>query len=952
MNSKSELPARIAFGRFSLMPRHRELLFDDHLVELGDRAFDVLVALIDARGAIVSKDALMSRVWPNQVVEENNLEVQISALRTALGDHRGLIRTVSRRGYQFTGEIRFVTEDGNVYVGAGRKTTPPVTNLPQPVSKLIGRDQNLREILDLAAAHRFVTLTGPGGIGKTRLALAAARQSLPQYRDGVWLADLAPLSDPGLVPTAVAAATGLEFADGNVTAERVAHALDGKEVLLVLDNCEHLIDAAALTVEALLRANSAGRVIATSREPLRAEGEQVYPVSPLAVPAEDSDDKTDPLEYGAVRLFVERARATKPQFALDRPLMAKLAVICRRLDGIPLAIELAAARAATLGIEELAVRLDERFNLLTGGRRTALPRHQTLRATLDWSYELLAEPERILLRRLAIFSGTFSLKAAIHVAGNQEPVALDVIEGLSSLVAKSLVASGVESAIARYRLLDTTHAYALEKLTESGEREQVAHRHAEYYRDVFERAETELGAQTISKWLADFSDRIDNLRSALDWSFSARGDASIGVALTAAAVPGWMQLSLVDECRSRVEEALAALRAGVELDTQREMKTFAALGTGLLYTRGEDADIGTLWTKALEIAERLGDAEYQLRSFWGLWSYHIGHGDPRVALDWAQRFRSLVAKGRDASYPLIGELMTGVAQHYLGSQSAARAHIEDVIAHDAGFLEMSNFVRFPINPWVLAQVFLARILWLQGYPSEAMRAVERSISDARAVNHANTLCYVLALAACPIAFFMGDSVATEYYVGQLRDHSAKHSLVRWHAWSDSYQGMLHITQGDIDAGLRLLRAGLLEELGDRHSTLRLMVFEVTETLGRAGKIAEGLAVAQEAIEPSESHAESWRTPELLRVKGELLLLQGEEGARAAEDQFRQAIECAGRQGALSWELRAVMSIARLLREQGRSADAKALLQPVYDRFTEGFDTVDLKAAKALLDTPP
>ena len=278
----------------------------------------------------------------------------------------------------------------------------------------------MREILRLAAAHRLVTLTGAGGIGKTRLALAAARRLLPHFADGVWLVELAPLADPGSVPADGCRGGRARARPVTVSRRTCGQALGGKELLLVLDNCEHVIDAAARMAEALLRASPAVHLIATSREPLRAEGEQIYPVPPLAVPAEDAEDQDDLLRYGAVRLFVERARAVAPRFAPDRRGAAMIATICRRLDGIPLAIELAAARVAALGIEALAARLDDRFQLLTGGRRTALPRHQTLRATLDWSYELLSEPERVILRRLAIFAGAFGLEAASAVVASTE----------------------------------------------------------------------------------------------------------------------------------------------------------------------------------------------------------------------------------------------------------------------------------------------------------------------------------------------------------------------------------------------------------------------------------------------------------------------------------------------------------------------------------------------------
>jgi predicted ATPase len=362
----------------------------------------------------------------------------------------------------------------------------------------------LREILGLAAAHRLVTLTGPGGIGKARLALAVARRLLREFADGVWLAEFSPLSDPGLVPATVAAAVGLELGGDEVSARRVAQALADRRLLLVLDTCEHVIAAATAMAEAVLRAGTAVRIIATSREPLRTEGEQIYSVPPLGVPAAEGDD---PWLYGAVQLFVERARAAEPHFEPEGSRVAMIAAICRRLDGIPLAIELAAARAAAPGIEELSARLNDRFQLLTDGRRTALPRHQTLRATLDWSYELLAEPERVILRRLAVFAGCFSLEAAGAVAASPEAAPSEVVDGVSSLVVKSLVAAEIDGAIARYRLLDTTRAYALEKLGDGGELKAIARRHAEYYRDLFDRAEAEWEAQPAAEWLVDYGRR-------------------------------------------------------------------------------------------------------------------------------------------------------------------------------------------------------------------------------------------------------------------------------------------------------------------------------------------------------------------------------------------------------------------------------------------------------------
>ena len=442
----------LAFGRFFLLPQRRELFADGRPVKLGGRTFDVLMALINARGAVLGKDELMERAWGGRIVEETALQSQISALRSALGADRNLIRTISGRGYQFTGEIRTsqadLGEDMDAAASesqAGRPTArllgePVPTNIPAQLSELIGRDDVLGEIQNLVSAHRLVTLSGSGGIGKTRLAVAASLRMLSSFADGVWLSDFSPLVDAALVPTRVATAIGLELGGGEVSAQRVAQALAGRKLLLILDTCEHLVAGAAALADAVLRAGESVRVLATSREPLQVEGEWIYPVPPLGVPPDNSETAEDLLRYGAVELFVQRARAVNPRLSLDRRAMSGVAAVCRQLDGIPLAIEMAAAHTSTLRPDEIAARLDDRFQLLIGRRRMALPRHQTLRATLDWSYELLTSSERTILRRLAIFAGPFSLNAASAVAAKPpELAASQVIEGTSMLVAKSLV---------------------------------------------------------------------------------------------------------------------------------------------------------------------------------------------------------------------------------------------------------------------------------------------------------------------------------------------------------------------------------------------------------------------------------------------------------------------------------------------------------------------------------
>lgn len=958
MTFGSKLPARITFGRFRIVPHRRELLSNDRPITLGGRAFDVLMALIEAHGSVVSKDALMARVWPNQVVEENNLEVQISILRAAFGAERALIRTVPRRGYQFTGEVRFpageigaLSEGGDQRASLGpARAEPgvlPPTNMPEPVSELIGRDHELAEVVSLMDAHRLVTLTGAGGIGKTRLAVAAARVLRPRFADGVWLVQLSPLADPKLVPAAVVAAVELEFS-GEASVQSVARALAGRQLLLVLDTCEHVIEVAASMAEAALGTGSELRILATSREVLKAEGEWIYSVPPLAVPTADAEHE-DFSGYGAIRLFLERARAANRRFAPDRPLIELIAAICRQLDGLPLAIELAAARASALGIEELATHLDDRFRLLTGGRRTALPRHQTLLATLDWSYDVLSEPERIVLRRLAIFAGTFDLDAARAVVTGPELSASAVVDGIDRLIAKSLLQAEIGSAIVRYRLLDTTRAYSLEKLVRGDERGRLAQRHTEYFRDLFKQAEAEWEARPTAEWLADYRCEIDNLRAALDWAFSSHGDAMLGVELAAAAVPLWMHLSLLDECHRRAEQAIAALGAGERPDPRLEMKLHAALASS--YTQADAHQSDATWTKALELAVALGDTEYQLRSLRGLYSFYIQMGRLRIALDMAHRFRSLAADRRRDNDALIGDRMIGTLQHVLGDQASAQRHIKHMLAN---FVLHSNrsheLIRFQFDQRVTALTVYARSLWVLGFPDEAQRSAASAVDEARKTNHAHSLCYSLAHSACLAMLLVEDLAAAERYITMLRETSVTHALASWGRLACKFHSVLLIRTGQTKAGLALLRAGLDESSSMMSHWISLMLLaELAAGLGRAGQAAEGLTAIEQAIELAEQTEKWWLSPEFLRIKGELVLLHAADDALAvAEGLYRQALDLARKQNALAWELRAAVSLARLWRDQTRSDEADKVLAPVYDRFTEGFDTADLKAARALL----
>jgi predicted ATPase/DNA-binding winged helix-turn-helix (wHTH) protein len=943
----------ISFGPYRLLAARRLLLEGDKPVRLGSRAFDILTALVERAGKVVSKEELIARAWPATHVEEANLKIQVSALRRALGDGQGgnrYVVNVVGRGYNFVAPIR--AEERSRASPSPIVAPAALHNLPFATTRMIGREEIVTTLVTQLSHQRLVTVVGPGGIGKTTVALAVAERMIGGYEHGVWLVDLAPLRDPGLVPSAVATVLGLEIRIEDPLPDLVA-ALRDNRMLLMLDNCEHVIDATAGLAAAVLSGAPGVTILATSREPLGVRGERVHRLGPLGSPElSPTLTATEAAAFPAVQLFLERVTANVEDFALTDANALLVVAICRRLDGLPLAIEFAAPRVESLGVEGLAARLDDILPLLGMRRRSAAPRHRTMRAVVDWSYGLLSADEQLFLRALGIFAGGFSVEAAAAVATDAPRTSIDAIDLLADLVAKSLVVADVSAAKPRFRLLDTIRAYAIELLDSSGERERRARRHAEYYQNLLERAETKSERLPAPEWLDDYGRQIDNLRAALDWAVSPGGDAATAVALTAAAVPVWMRLSLMEECRGHVERALATFDAGLIHDARREMKLHAARAVLFPYIGSDISEIGVASAKALQLAEMIGDFEYQLRSLWSQWYFHSANGRYRIALARAQRFSTIAANQADATDQLVGEILVGVSLHYLGDQAGARSHIGHALEHAP--LQRSHVVRFLVDQRVFAGAYLSRILWLQGFPEQAMRTAERCIDDALAANHAVSLCNALALGACLIALLVGDLAKAERYIGILLDHSKKSALPVSRAYGRSYDGVLAIERGDLDSGLRLLRAGLddFEKMtpSARYPTRPAFPAKLASALAGVGRFADGLAAIDEVLAWTADTEADWFIAELLRVKGELLLLQGApEAAATAEDHFWQALAWARRHGALSWELRAATSLARLRRDLGRPADATACLQPIYDRFTEGFGTTDLITAKQLLD---
>jgi len=938
--------AALAFGPFRLNPAERLLLRDGKPLRLGGRALDILIALVERAGETVLKDQLIGRVWPDTLVDESALRVHVATLRKALGDGRDgnrFIENIPGRGYVF---VAPVTPEQRQEAAKPSSRLVHVSNLPTPLTRVIGRAEIIATIAERVPQRRF----RPGGIGKTTVAVAAAETRSGSYPDGVWFVSLGSLQDAALVPSAVSAALGSKRGVGDPLSSLLAWLRD-KRALIILDSCEHVISAAAAITEAILKAAPQIAVLATSQEPLRAEGEWLLRVPPLEVAPEISGlTAAEALGFSAVELFNERATAALDSFVLtdaDAPVALE---ICRRLDGVPLAIELAAAQVDGLGIRGLAGALDKRLAVLTRGRRTAPPRQQTLRATIDWSYELLSESERHLLCCLAVFPTGFTSEAAAAVVCGHRDALIVVSEGIAGLVTKSLVSRDAAAPMARWRLLQTIRAYAREKLAQRGEASAAGRRHAEFFRDLVVPTATNPALRISNDDVVRYGREIDNIRAALDWSFSPEGDAAVGVVLTAAFAPVWLHLGLVAECGARAERALDLLAPDFELIAPLRMQLHLGFGVALFFTTGSGEKTRAALAKALEIAEYLDDVDAQLGAARGLFACSLVNGEQRIAQRLAARFSELANRKGDAADVLVGDRLVGAAMHYAGDQPKARYHIERVINLYVAPSDPRYTTWFLSEDGVVARAWLARVLWLQGLVDQAKQNAQICADDAQTVEHQLSLCYALGWALCPIALRTGDLALAEQSLATLIDVATKHNYPSLTRLGPCLEGALLIKRGETSRGLRLLYAAHDISHGAQFAVhFSGFLGDLAEGLAGIGCCAEALTMIDRGLDQYDRDGLRWCMAELLRIKGEVLLQTADDQSISAADNcFHEALEVAREQGALFWELRAAMSLARFRMRQDRREDARQTLAPVYGRFTEGFETADLSVAKALL----
>jgi predicted ATPase len=682
---------------------------------------------------------------------------------------------------------------------------------------------------------------------------------------------------------------------------------------------------------------------------IRSTGEHVYKLDSLGCPPEDPGLTAAAAQaFPAMLLFVDRAVASGARLDFSDSEAAIVASICRRLDGVPLAIELAARRVEAYGLEQTAALLDQRLTLLWRGPRSALPRQKTLQATLDWSYGLLSDVERAVLRRLAVFVGHFTLDAALAVATNATVDQALVFGAIDSLIAKSMVATRPVGAMMRYRLLDTTRAYALDVSLDDAEAAELAARHATYYRRWLEQTGAEWPTFSNGAQRAPHFAGLNNVRAALEWCFGVNGNIDIGVGLAAAAAPVFLAMSLLTECHRWSERAILALDDATRRGHE-EMHLQAALGVALMFTHGNSEAARVALDRSLAIAEERGDAPDRLQLLNLLHMFHHRTGDFKSALHYARRSLTAAETIATPAAIALAHCLLGSSLHHIGDLGGAREQLEAALQGGPGYRRTST-INLDFEHYNYAGIAFARTLWLQGHPTQAVERARQSVKDAASMGHPVALSRALVWAVY-VFLWAGDLDSAGAHTDLLVSHAESHSLGPYLAVGQGYKGALAIRRGDATGGVESLLS-CLKTLHSARYELLTPTFNISLAQGLAalGRFTESIALIDETTNLVESNGDLSYMPELLRVKGSVLLSMPQPSVDDAQACFTQSLELSRHQGARAWELRTTTDLAALWAGLGRSESARELLQPVVEQFVEGADTADVKAAKRLLAT--
>jgi predicted ATPase/DNA-binding winged helix-turn-helix (wHTH) protein len=901
----------LSFDTFRFFPSRQQLFDGDQPLRVGSRAMGLLQLLIENAGEVVTKNKLMETVWSGMCVDESNLRTNIGALRKVLGDGRDgrrYIQNVPGRGYRFVAPVQS-GENAPPEDGSSRDAR-------RETGRLIGRAQDAESVSQELIENRVVSIIGSGGIGKTSLAMAVADLWRRTNGGDVTFVDLTTVNDAEQLWTAAARVFEVDPAPG--ARAQVLVAVRAWEGLVVLDNCEHVLEAAAAFVTAVLKFGKGIRILATSREPLRVEGEWAHRLPPLRYPEGDVElTARECLSFSAVKLLVQRIAETIGGFSLTDKEAPFAIEICRRLGGVPLALELAAARAEAFSLKQLANGLRDRFTLLSQGHRTAVPRQQSLRATLEWSCQLLDESERVLVRRLSVFPAWFDLSDAVGFGGRAGIPELTVLHGVVSLVAKSILIAEVTDDSARYRLAETTRAFAKEMLADANEVD-TAYQALTFYITAQYAAESAKDDGPKFGWLACCIRNSDNARACLDWALAEGRDVSAGVELVSNALPLWMRTSRLIEHRHYLQPALAHILEVRPRRTKDELALEVALALAQYYSGGPTNDVMSRLKRSLFLARKLESKTHELNILWMLYGVSGNWGNYRAEAEFAQEFAEASVSVSGPHAKTRRHRMLARAYHDLGEQQKALKEIDRALATRSG--GNADLDAYAIDDITAALAVKARVLWITGKAEDAMSVSEECLARALAVDHAQSTCWAIAFNLCPVAIWSGDSENAHRFATVAMAHSEK-TFEHWNNWAHLYRSALDPSMHA--AAARHLLARMIPAQKDIFATL-WSVFAGEDIRSRAVR-----------------HT-SWCSAELMRLAS--AYLDDVVGMRL----LQQADLLAKQQDALGWRLRIASNIAERQLIRGDRAKGRAALGPVYESFKQGFKTKDLRDAADLL----
>lgn len=859
------MDAGFSFGPFRLFPGQRALRKDSAVVALGSRAFDMLVAMVDRSGQVLTPAELMAIAWPGLVVDESNVRVQVANLRRALGcgrDGARYIGNVAGRGYCFVAPVDLI--EPTVPAAAVTQAAGVQSRVPPPLDGAIGRDACVSELAQIVDERRLVTVVGAAGAGKTTLAVLVAH-ARGANEGAIAFVDLSAVDGEDMVAEALATAVGHMPAGGDVL-PALLEVLARSKTLIVLDNCEHVIAAVADICLRILDATSHVSFLNTSREALRVQEEFVYLLRPLAFPPDTARlTAAQAMTWPAVQLFVERAREGGARSMLSDEEATIVASLCRRLDGNPHAIGLVASRVGAYGVQGVVDLFDNHVALHWQGRRDAIPRHQTVEALIDWSHKLLPERDRLVLQRLSVFSGSFPLDAAVAVASDTAIDAFQVGEAIGDLVDKSLVVVGQRDAGTHIRLLETTRAYAASRLARGQAAPQFARRHAQYYAQQL-RAHVERLHVPRAQRQSLPALELGNVRAALAWAASQGNDPALAAEISCMAAPLMLEQGLIQESRRTCERALELLPEWYR-STRLELDLLDSAAI-TYYTAGDyDGPLKQAVNRGFEVARQLGDTRSMFHFLAGLHLATMANGEFKHSLSVCEQYASTAATLGGPTEAIIAGWMAGSSRHYSGDQVAADASFS-ASAQKAAEAELRPLHYFELKEQIIASIGMARVKWALGLPAQALGLAVAAIDDGR--SHPDSL-YMCVTLCFHVLLGNGLHDRAEALIDELERVAIDYKVAVRRQVIDVLRGQLLLRQGQWKEAIGHLEQCLAMLPPPKMSVVRTDALQaLAEARRRSGDAGLALVAIDEAIDLAQRTLGIFNLADLLKTKAEVM----------------------------------------------------------------------------------